>query len=237
MWSATVPQKGPQTAKEIFEIRTYDIKFRANRQLLQDYLKNVLGPSLLEQGANHFMVLEEIGLTDPPQWWVVIGYPSGEAYFRAQNTYSAPAYLKAAEAYDALGPEAALFTRYASSLLLAFDGMPGLKKPEEGASLFELRTYEGYSEDAVRRKIKMFNQGEIDIFLQTGLYPVFFGEMIAGPHRPCLTYMLGFKDMAQRDAHWKAFIDHPAWKKLSAMEAYADTVSNIRRVFLKPLGT
>ena len=36
--------------------------------------------------------------------------------------------------------------------------------PIDGASMFELRTYEGYSEDGVRRKISMFNIEKIDLF-------------------------------------------------------------------------
>jgi hypothetical protein len=146
-----------------------------------------------------------------------------------------PTFATRAMEYNKLVPEEALYTRYASSLLLAFDGFPSMKVPDEGDSVFELRTYEGYSEDAVRRKIDMFNRGEIEIFLQTGLDPVFFGEMIAGPYRPCLTYMLGFRDMEERDANWQRFINHPSWKELSAREEYANTVSNIRRKFLKPI--
>ncbi len=132
-------------------------------------------------------------------------------------------------------PAQTLYTRYSSSLLSAFDGMPQMMDPIAGASLFELRTYEGYDEDAVRRKIKMFNDGEIDIFLNTGLHPVFFGEMIIGPYRPCLTYMINFKDMDEHDASWKRFGAHPDWKRMSAMKEYADTVSNIRKIFLNPI--
>ena len=51
-----------------------------------------------------------------------------------------------------------------SGIYIAFDGLPKLIKPKEGSKLFELRTYEGYSEDAVRRKVKMFNEEEFAIF-------------------------------------------------------------------------
>jgi hypothetical protein len=101
--------------------------------------------------------------------------------------------------------------------------------------VFEMRTYEGYIEDAYQRKIKMFNEGELQIFKETGLHSVMFGEKIAGPQMPCLTYMLAFKDLAERDANWKKFSDHPEWKRISKLPEYANTVSNIHRVFLKPL--
>jgi hypothetical protein len=47
--------------------------------------------------------------------------------------------------------------------------------------------------------------------------------------------MLNFKDMEEHDANWKRFGAHSDWKAMSGMEEYANTVSNIRKVFLKPL--
>ncbi|MCB0632866.1 MAG: NIPSNAP family protein, partial [Lewinella sp.] len=69
----------------------------------------------------------------------------------------------------------------------------------------------------------------------TGLHPVFFGQMISGPNMPALTYMIYFKDMEERDANWAKFIDHPDWKTMSSKEEYANSVSEIIRIFLTPL--
>ena len=226
---------GMEEEKELYEIRTYEVKFGSNQQLLKDYLNTVLGPSLKNLGASRFMILGELGNSDPTQLWVIIGYPNSEVFLKAQNLQNDATYKTAASEYNALTPDQTLYNRFTSSLLLAFDGMPKMMDPIAGASLFELRTYEGYNEDAVRRKIKMFNEGEIKIFLETGLNPVFFGEMIIGPYRPCLTYMINFKNMDEHDANWKKFSAHPEWKAMSGMEEYANTVSNIRKVFLKPL--
>lgn len=226
---------GMEGEKELYEIRTYEVKFRGNQQMLKDYLNKVLGPSLKDLGAIRFMVLGELGNSDPTKLWVIIGYPNGEVFLKAQNVQNDAAYMTAAAEYNALTLDQTLYNRFTSSLLLAFDGMPKMMDPIAGVSLFELRTYEGYSEDAVRRKIKMFNEGEIRIFLETGLHPVFFGEMIIGPYRPCLTYMINFKDMDEHDANWRQFSAHPDWKAMSGREEYANTVSNIRKVFLKPL--
>ena len=181
------------------------------------------------------MIFGEIGNSDPAKLYVFIAYPNGKAYLQAQNLQNDAGYIAASSEYNALSPEQTLYNRFTSSLLLAFDGMPKMMDPVDGAALFELRTYEGYSEDAVRRKIKMFNDGEIDIFLKTGLHPMFFGEMIIGPYRPCLTYMINFKDMDEHDANWKNFVGHPDWKAMSGKEEYANTVSNIRKLFLHRL--
>lgn len=221
--------------KELYEIRTYEIKLGSDQQILIDYLKNVLQPTLKRVGANHFMMFNELGNSNPTKLWVIISYPNSQIYMDAQNLDADPQYKKAASDYNTLSQDDRVYNRFTSSLLLAFDGMPNMLDPINGASLFELRTYEGYSEDAVRRKIDMFNIEEIDLFLKTNLHPVFFGEMIIGPHRPCLTYMLNFKDMEEHDASWKTFVDHPEWKVMSAKKEYANSVSNIRKVFLNPL--
>ena len=71
-------------------------------------------------------------------------------------------------------------------------------------------------------------------FYRTKLNPVFFGEVIAGDLMPCLTYMITFKDMAERDANWKNFSADATWKTISAALEYAHTVSKITRVFLEP---
>jgi len=42
---------------------------------------------------------------------------------------------------------------------------------------------------------------------RTGLNPVLFGETIIGQNQPNLTYMLAFKDMADRDQRWQVFRD------------------------------
>jgi hypothetical protein len=221
--------------KELYEIRTYEIKLGGDQQILIDYLKNLLQPTLKRVGANHFMLFNELGNSNPTKLWVIISYPNSQIYIDAQNLDADPQYTKAVSGYNALSQDDRVYNRFTSSLLLAFDGMPNMLDPINGASLFELRTYEGYSEDAVRRKINMFNKEEIDLFFKTNLHPVFFGEMIIGPHRPCLTYMLNFKDMEEHDASWKTFVDHPEWKVMSAKKEYANSVSNIRKVFLKPL--
>jgi hypothetical protein len=81
----------------------------------------------------------------------------------------------------------------------------------------------------------MFNDGELTIFEDTGLHSVFFGSQVSGPLMPVLTYMLSFKDMKERDENWKKFSVQSEWKLISILPEYANTVSDIKRIFLKPL--
>jgi hypothetical protein len=221
--------------KEWYELRNYEIKFGANPNLLVRYLKEVLQVAMKAIGVNHFHIFNEYGKSDPRKIWVLISYPSAEVYLKAQQLASDASFLKAAADYNTLPMEQKIFNRFESSLLLAFDRLATMQAPPSEAGLFELRIYEGYSEDAVNRKIKMFNLEEIDLFYKVGLSPVFFGEMLAGKYRPCLAYMLYFKDMEERDTNWADFSKHPDWNTMKVKKEYADSVSNIIRVFLTPL--
>lgn len=115
--------------------------------------------------------------------------------------------------------------------------MPKLQVPANKKRIFELRRYESASEEAGKKKIKMFNDvGEIAIFKRVGLTPVFFGETLIGEMRPNLTYMLTFDDMAEHDKNWKAFGGDPEWNRIKAIPEYEDAkiVSRITRTFLDP---
>ncbi|MEM9888894.1 MAG: NIPSNAP family protein [Bacteroidota bacterium] len=221
--------------KELYELRTYELRFGSNQKILLDYLEEVLHPALKEMGINHFQLFTELGQSTPKKVWLLISYPDAATYIQAQQITSTSSFLIAAKTYNSVAPEKTIYNRFSSALLLAFGGMPKMKVPVENAGLFELRIYEGHSEDAVRRKIKMFDDEEIALFLKVGLHPVFFGDMIAGPHRPSLVYLLNFKDMEEREANWKAFIEHPDWNEMKVKKEYANTVSNIVRVFLEPI--
>lgn len=232
--SKQAQHQNQDTSKELYEWRTYDLKFRGNQNRLKSYLNDHLRPAFTKRGANHFLQFSSYGLEEPPKHWVLISYPDAETYLNCQTITHDPAFIQRSADYHSLPPEQAVYTRMKSSLLYAFDGLPKMDGEVADAGLFELRIYEGYSEDAVRRKIMMFNLEEIALFQKIGLRPLFFGEMIAGPYRPCLVYMLYFKDMEERNALWKQFGQHPEWQAMRVKPEYADTVSNIRKSFLLP---
>lgn len=221
--------------RQLIELRTYEVKFRGSGQTaLLDYLNNALAPALKRLGCKDFKLMKELGNEEPAKIWVIISYPDAEAYLAAQDLSSDASFQEAAKGYTAIPADRPVYNRFTSQLLHAFKGMPQVVDPGADGQVLELRTYEGYSEDAVRRKIKMFDVEEIDLFHEVGLHPVFFGKMISGPYRPCLVYMLHFKDMEERNTNWKTFLDHPEWKAMLGNPEYADTVSNIRKTFLVP---
>lgn len=233
--SAMSPIPEEEGDKQVIELRTYDLRFGTNTKPLFSYLEDNLKPAMKLRGVEDFLMFNEFSQEEPKKLWVVITYKNAQTYLDCQSIIEDEVFLKASKDYHTSPAAKPMYNRFSSWVLNAFDGIPKLVQPIDGASLFELRIYEGYNEDAVRRKIKMFNQEEIDLFQRTALHSVFFGDMIAGPYRPALVYMLGFKDMEERTASWNKFVNHPDWKMMSAKEEYANTVSNIRKIFLTPV--
>ncbi|MBC7921358.1 MAG: NIPSNAP family protein [Ferruginibacter sp.] len=234
--SALTARAGTKAPKKaVYALRTYQLRFGAPQSGIENYLREALIPALNRHGVKNTGVFREMGKTEPALLYVLIPYSSWEDYGQVTNRLSEDqAFATASQGYTRLTPDQAPFARYTTTLMSAFDGLPQLVVPAKEARIFELRTYEGYAEDAVRRKVKMFNVDELPIFYKTKLNPVFFGEVIAGEHMPCLTYLLTFKNLNERDANWKQFVDDPDWKRVSQAPEYANTVSNIIRVFLEP---
>lgn len=219
-----------------FELRTYTLEFGKSAAPLNNYLSEALIPALNAFGIEHVGVFDEMGDAMPKKIYVLISYPSIEGYAMVlEKLKNNKTYLQNRLAYDDLSVDQPPYARYSTSFFTAIDGLPKLVPSQEGDEVFELRIYEGYNENAVHRKIDMFNSGELDIFKATGLHSIFFGAQVAGPNMPSLTYMISFASMEERDANWKKFIAHPEWKRMSSMKKYANSVSNIHRIFLKPL--
>lgn len=208
------------------------------RQVLGDYLRDVLIPALNRIGIGPVGVFTvQYGQT-APSLYVLIPHDTLESVITAgTRLLDDDTYRKDVSAYMDVPIGDPAYIRMEKSLMLAFKDLPKVEPPakEEGVSrLYELRTYESHSEKAAKKKIEMFNEGgEIAIFRESGMNPVFFGETLFGPKMPNLTYMLSFRDMAERDAAWSTFVNSPAWKELSAKDEYADTVSNISDVLLR----
>ena len=148
------------------------------------------------------------------------------------------AFLERGKSYLETNIKKPVYSRMRSELLLAFDCFPKLvvptQKTENKDRLFELRVYESPTERMGVLKVEMFNSGEVPIFLDCGIKPVFFGQAIIGDRMPNLTYMTVYDNAEQRDACWKKFQSHPDWAKLKVVEKYAGAVSKIQKINLLP---
>jgi hypothetical protein len=221
--------------KDFYELKIYQLTGGGAVNHLRNYYKEAVIPFLQKRGAT-VGAFGEYSKNEPPKVYILHAFKSADDYWSAlQEMKTDPTFLKAAKSYSDLPASQPVFERYETLLMEAFAGIPKLKMPDSDRSLFELRIYESYNEDAFRRKVKMFDDEELPLFEKVGLHPLFFGELIAGSYMPALVYMLWFKDMEEREANWKKFISSDEWNTMKVKEEYADTVSKVRRIFLTPL--
>ena len=108
------------------------------------------------------------------------------------------------------------------------------QKKKNRPRLFELRVYESPTERRGQLKVEMFNAGEVPIFLDSGIMPVFMGQALIGDKMPNLTYMTVYDDESQRDAAWEKFRGHPDWQKLKQIKKYQNSVSTIHKSDWRP---
>jgi len=228
-------------AREYYELRQYHV-WRGNMaNRLDDYLKNAYVPAMRRLGAGPIGVFNVMIGDDSPTVYVLTPYKTAEAALTLTSRLSSDAdYREAGKAFiDAL-PSDPPYVHLESALLRAFETIPTLEVPAAAAEnkprIFELRTYKSHSKMASRKKIEMFDKGEIGIFRRVGVNPVFFGETLIGKQTPNLTYMVTYSDMAARDKAFGTFIADPEWKTLSTMPEYSkiELVTTISSAFLRP---
>ncbi|SRR6266545_2381748 len=235
--------RGQERAAEYYELRRYRLRRGPGQGVVDTYLKTAALPAWQRAGAGPIGVFSVMIGPDSPALYVLLVHKSLDAFASLPERVAADAeYEKAAAPYTNAEATAPAFVRIETSLMRSFESIPKLELPFSGGEnarrsrIFELRTYESHSEKAAKKKIEMFNRGEIAIFRRAGLTPVFFGETLAGASMPNLTYMLVYEDMAARDRQWSAFGADPEWKKLSTTPGYTDPeiVANISNTYLRP---
>jgi hypothetical protein len=239
--NATAQSTGASTAREFYELRLYHLRRGPQTELMERFYREAAIPAWNRAGVERVGVFSVSIGPESPSMYVLLTHKSVESVVTAADRLAADTdYLKAgAEYLDAPSTNPA-YLRMDSWLMAAFDGMPKLEVPALGdgqkTRMFELRTYESHNKKANKKKIEMFNQGEIAIFRRNGLQPVFFGETLIGSRLPNLTYMIVYENQAAHDKCWAGFMADPDWKKLRSTPGYKDEeiVSNISNVFLRP---
>jgi len=233
-------QASPKSpAQEYYELRAYRLTSDATMPLLDEFLEKAAIPALNRLGIKPVGVFSEVEPKTPPTVFVLIPYANpGQYAGAAQHVAADPDYQKAGAAYLQTPKTNPVYTRIDSWFMLAFAGMPKINLPpyskERKPRLFEMRTYESYSEAKALKKVAMFNNGEIDAMHEVGLGPIFFAQALTGPNLPHLTYMTSGENMEAHKKHWDAFGKHPKWDELKKDPQYADTVSKMAQWFLTP---
>jgi NIPSNAP len=232
-------EAGKAPAREFYELRLYHLRRGPLVKRFDDFYKDVAVPAWNRAGVGTVGVFDVFIGPDNPTKYVLLPFASLDAMNAAHERFEADAEVQKAEFTNVPATDQS-YTRKQSSLMRAFAGLPKLEVPPQTAEkkprIFEVRTYEAHSRKANRKKVEMFDTGEIALFRRTGLRPVFFGETIIGTKLPQLTYMLSFADMVEREKNWATFIADPEWKKMSSTPGFTDPeiLTNINSVFLRP---
>jgi len=232
-----------QAKQEYYELRVYHLAWGSGQEgKVNAFLKDVYLPALHRAGIAKVGVFKpiETDMLYDKRIFVLIPVKTIEQCLMLPEVLAKDkVYVEAGKSFIDAPYNEPPYARFEKILLKAFKNMPQSFFPAYtnpvSERVYELRSYESATEAKAIKKIQMFNEGgEIDIFTSLKFNAVFYAEVISGSTMPNLMYMTTFTDMKSRDEHWKAFGATPEWKKLSAMEEYKNTVSNINRYILRP---
>lgn len=238
----TVTQFVTAAERDFYQILVYRINDKAQETRVDNYLKMAYLPAMHRAGIKSIGVFKPIA-TDPTAGQQIIVWVPLTSLAQLDKIKSN---LEKDAAYQAAGADFlnapfdnAPFKRKESILLKAFPDAPSYSIPKHKTAsserIYELRSYEGPTENLFRQKAKMFNEGgEIKLFKSLDFNAVFYAEVISGSTMPNLMYLTTFADKAAHDAHWAAFGSNSEWKKLSALDEYQHTVSKAVILLLYP---
>jgi hypothetical protein len=228
--------------QEYYQLKIYHLTQKSQEARIDSFLQQAYIPALHRAGIAKIGVFKPIESDTAfgKRIYVFIPFKTMDQFMKL------PELLAADQQYNISGKSYlnslynnAPYGRIETFLLKAFTEYPEFLSPKyntpSSERIYELRSYESYTEKYGAIKIDMFNRGgEINIFKKLLFNPVFFAQVISGSRMPGLMYMPTFQDKATQDAKWVEFRNDADWKKLSSLEEYKNTVSKIQSFPLHP---
>lgn len=228
--------------RDYYQIQLFRINGKIQEDKVDNFLKSAYLPALHRAGIQKIGVFKPIesDTTAGKRVYVWIPFTSLEHFVKIQKI------LAGDQEYQSMGSDFLAapfdqkpFLRKESTLLKAFPDAPNYVIPSHKTApierIYELRSYESPTENLLRQKIKMFNEGgEIKLFKSLDFNAVFYAEVISGSTMPNLMYLTTFSNMTVHDERWATFRAHPEWKSLSALPEYQNTVSKSVKLLLHP---
>ncbi|HLT06544.1 MAG TPA: NIPSNAP family protein [Cyclobacteriaceae bacterium] len=224
---------GYAQSRDFYELKIYHIDSPEQEKRLDDYLAKAFIPALHRAGISKVGVFKPL-LSDTKEAgtkvYVFVPYKSLEQFAQLpQQLEKDKEYLQSGKDYIDAAHNNAPYRRVETSLMRAFTGMPRFQESKltspKKDRVYELRSYESATEKLYVNKVKMFNEGEIEIFDRLGFNAIFYAEVIAGANMPNLMYLTTFENMDSEKAHWEAFRTDAQWEKMRVMEEYQNNVS------------
>lgn len=232
----------PKPPRQFYQLVIYHFKTKDQAEVTDQFLRDAYLPAVHRAGLKNVGVFKNVknDTAADKKIYVLLAFRSLDEFHQLTTSLNSDKELasKGIGFLDA-GYNNAPFTRKEAILMEAFPAMPALKKPDftnaKSERIYELRSYEGPTENLYRSKVKMFNEGkETEIFQRLGSEAVFYAEVLAGSHMPNLMYMTSYMDRKSREEHWKKFGDDPEWKRLSGLPEYQHNISKADIDFLTP---
>lgn len=225
-----------------YELRIYRLADAADESRVDSFLQNALVPTLHRNGVSNVGVFKPVkeDTVNSKRIYVLIPHKSLAEFEKVSAAVQRdPQYQAAGSDYINASHSDPPYLRMETILLKAFKFMPTPAVPNLKSNktdrVYELRSYEGATEKLYQSKVHMFNEGgEIPLFKRLNFNAVFYGEVLSGSAMPNLMYMTSFESKADRDAHWKAFVDAPEWKAMVVLPQYQNTVSKNTQYLLNP---
>jgi hypothetical protein len=229
-------------SRDYYQIQVFKLSGKAQQEKVDNFLKNAYLPALHRAGIKSVGVFKpvETDTLSEKRVFVWVPFNSLDHFMKIQDALTKDTeYQKVGMDFLGARFDQVPFMRKESILLLAFPDAPNYFIPRHATApsdrIYELRSYEGPTENLFRKKVEMFNAGgEMKIFTSLNFNAVFYAEVISGSTMPNLMYMTSFENLAARTAHWDSFKSHPDWKRLSGMEEYKNTVSRSVILLLHP---
>ena len=223
-----------------YQLKVYHLKTTDQEAKLDNFLQTAYLPAMHRAGIPNVGVFKPNDKDTEQLVYVFIPYSSWKQYeelegkLEADNQYQTDGKQYIDAAYTDVP-----YTRIETIVLKAFEKAPAPLVPAltgpKAERVYELRSYEGPTEKLYKNKVRMFNDGdEVGLFKRLGFNAVFYSEVVAGKTMPNLMYMTTFNNKADREAHWKTFVDDAYWKTLSAKPEFQHNVSKNVIVFLHP---
>lgn len=237
-----IPACDTAEVRDYYQIKIFSLDTDQQEVMMDHYLETAFLPGLHRAGIENVGVFKPIeGKNDRKKFIVVfIPFHSFQDIEKLSEILSKDeTYLSDGMDYIQASHDDPPYTRIESILMKSFSEMPQYAIPElsgpRSQRVYELRSYEGATEQLYERKVEMFNAaGEVTLFKELEFNPVFFGEVLSSAHMPHLMYMTTFSDTLSQQECWDAFRAHPDWLEMKEIERYQHTVSSITKYLLYP---
>jgi hypothetical protein len=238
-------RRQPTTPRQFIELRFYTARDAEKRDQLVEILDKAFIPALNRQGLRPVGVFVPIKRETPIEReakyalnvFVAIPHRTVETFVNVNARLLADrTYMRnAAPIFETTSSES-IYTDCDTSFLQCFETAPALETiPLNPERVFEWRLYRSFNIERNAAKVHMFDHGgELPLFREIGLNPIFFGDMIAGKRMPAFEYIVGSPSLEALNESWRVFRDHPKWLAMRDLPEYADTATEIERIVLTP---